>query len=314
MTVMDRLVVMFGGSGFLGRYVAQRLLAAGARVRFAERDPRRAFFLKPLGGLGQTQFVAADVTHEESVARAVTGADAVINLAGTFREMDDVHVAGAANVAKAAAAAGAGAFVHVSAIGADAESDSDYGRTKGEGEAAVRAALPGATILRPSVMFGREDKFVNRFAGLMRALPVLPVIRGGAKIQPVYVGDVAAAAAAALLDPQAHGAKTYELGGPQVFSLAELNRAIAAETGRTPLLVDVPDAVAGPIARITGWLPGAPITWDQWLMLKRDNVVSTGAVGLSAFGIAPTSLASVAPAWLVQYRRHGRFGGVKGAA
>lgn len=305
---MDRLVVMFGGSGFIGRYVAQRLLAAGARVRFAERDPRRAFFLKPQGSLGQVQFVTADVTHAESVARAVVGADAVINLAGAFDHMFDVHKDGAANVAKAAAAAGVGALVHVSAIGADAEGRSDYARSKGEGEAAVRAAFPGATILRPSLVFGREDKFVNRFAGLIRALPVVPVIRGAVKLQPVSVADVAAAAAQALLDPADHVGKTYELGGPQVLTMAELFAWIARETGRDPMMAEVPDAVAAPIARLTGWLPGAPITWDQWLMLTRDNVVSADAQGLSAFGIVPAPLASVAGGWLVQYRRHGRFG------
>lgn len=311
---MDRLVVMFGGSGFVGRYVAQRLLAAGARVRFAERDPRRAWYLRPQGGLGQVQFVTADVTHAESVARAVVGADAVINLAGAFDHMFAVHKDGAANVAKAAAAAGVEALVHVSALGADAEGRSDYARSKGEGEAAVRAAFPVATILRPSLIFGREDRFVNRFAGLIRALPVVPVIRGAVKLQPVSVGDVAAAAAQALLDPADHAGKTYELGGPQVLTMAELLAWIARETGRDPMMAEVPDAAAAALARLTGWLPGAPITWDQWLMLARDNVVSAGAPGLAAFGIAPTPLAAVAPGWLVQYRRHGRFGGARGAA
>jgi uncharacterized protein YbjT (DUF2867 family) len=310
---MDRLVVMFGGSGFIGRYVAQRLLAAGARVRFAERDPRRAQYLKPLGGLGQTQFVTADVTHAESVARAVTGADAVINLVGAFDHMFEVHRDGAANVAKACAAAGVGALVHISAIGADAEGQSAYARSKGEGEAAVRAAFPAATILRPSLVFGREDKFVNRFAGMMRNLPVLPVLRGAVKLQPVSVADVATAAAQALLDPADHAGKTYELAGPQVLTMAELQQWIAVETGRSPLFVDVPDVAGAALARL-GFLPGAPITWDQWLMLANDNVAAADAPGLAAFGIAPTPLATVAPGWLVQYRRHGRFGGAKGAA
>jgi len=310
---MDRLVVMFGGSGFIGRYVAQRLLAAGARVRFAERDPRRAQFLKPLGGLGQVQFVTADVTHEASVARAVTGADAVINLVGAFDHMFEIHRDGAANVAKACAAAGVETLVHVSAIGADAEGRSAYARSKGEGEAAVRAAFPAATILRPSLVFGREDKFVNRFAGIIRALPVLPIIRGGVKLQPVSVADVAAAAAQALLDPADHAGKTYELAGPQVLTMAELQRWIADETGYSPMIVDVPDVAGAAIARF-GFLPGAPITWDQWLMLANDNVAAADSNGLAAFGIAPTPLATVAPGWLVQYRRHGRFGGAKGAA
>lgn len=312
---MNRLVVMFGGSGFLGRYIAQALLASGARVRFAERDPRRAWFLKPLGNLGQTQFVAADVTHRESVVRAVQGADAVINLVGILSgKFDKVHVEGARNVAEAAAAARVSTLVHVSAIGADARAESNYARTKGEGEDAVRKAFPAATILRPSVIFGREDGFINRFAGLIRALPVLPVIRAQAKFQPVYVGDVAQAATGALLDPEAHAGKTYELGGPQVMSMGEINAWIARETHRHPLVADVPDAAAGAMARLAGWLPGAPITWDQWLMLQKDNVAAADAEGLSAFGITPTPLAAVAPGWLVQYRRHGRFAGVKGEA
>lgn len=310
---MDRLVVMFGGSGFIGRYVAQRLLAAGARVRFAERDPRRAFYLKPQGNLGQVQFVTADVTRAESVARAVTGAHAVINLAGAFDHMFEVHKDGAANVAKACAAAGVESLVHISAIGADADGRSAYARSKGEGEAAVRAAFPAATILRPSLVFGREDKFVNRFAGMMRALPVLPVIRGAVKLQPVNVADVASAAAQALLDPADHAGKTYELAGPQVLTMAALQQWIADETGRSPMIVDVPDVAGAAIARL-GFLPGAPITWDQWLMLANDNVAAADAPGLSAFGIVPSPLAAAAPGWLVQYRRHGRFGGVKGAA
>ncbi len=310
---MDRLVVMFGGSGFIGRYVAQRLLAAGARVRFAERDPRRAFYLKPLGSLGQVQFVTADVTHAESVARAVTGADAVINLTGAFDHMFEIHRDGAANVAKACAAAGVESFVHISAIGADAEGKSAYARSKGEGEAAVRAAFPAATILRPSLVFGREDKFVNRFAGMMRSLPVLPVLRGAVKLQPVYVADVATAAAQALLDPADHAGKTYELAGPQILTMAELQRWIAEETGRSPMIVDVPDVAGAALARL-GFLPGAPITWDQWLMLANDTVAAADSTGLAAFGIVPTPLANAAPGWLVQYRRHGRFGGVKGTA
>jgi uncharacterized protein YbjT (DUF2867 family) len=313
--VMDRLVVMFGGSGFIGRYVAQRLMAAGARVRFAERDPRRAVYLKTQGDLGQAQFVAADVTKPASVARAVAGADAVINLVGVLAgDFDKVHVDGAANVAKAAADAGVAALVHVSAIGADSESPSAYGLSKGEGETAVRAAFPEATVLRPSIVFGREDQFVNRFARMIQIAPVLPVIRGAAKFQPVYVGDVADAATKALLDPQAHAGKTYELGGPEIATMADLNRRIAEEIGRDPMIVEIPDAVGGALATFTGWLPGAPITRDQWLMLQTDNIVAPGAVGLSAFGITPTPLAAVAQGWLVQYRRHGRFGGSKIAA
>lgn len=311
---MDRLVVMFGGSGFLGRYIAQALLASGARVRFAERDPRRAWYLKPLGNLGQTQFVAADIRHKDSVARAVQGADAVINLVGILSgKFQAVHADGARNVAEAAAAAGVPTLVHVSAIGADATAQSAYGRSKGEGEQAVRKAFPAATILRPSIIFGREDQFINRFAALIRALPVLPVIRGQVKFQPVYVGDVAQAATKALLEPEAYAGKIYELGGPEVMTLAGINQWIGKEIGRQRLSVDVPDAVAGAMARLGGWLPGAPITWNQWLMLQKDNVVAPEANGLSAFGISPTPLAAAAPGWLVQYRRHGRFAGMKNA-
>ena len=302
---MDRLVVMFGGSGFVGRYIAQALLAQGARVRFAERDPKRAWFLKPQGNLGQTQFVTADITRPESVSQAVRGADAVINLVGVLKgNFRKIHVDGARNVAEAAAAAGVPVLVHMSAIGADAASPSAYGRSKGEGEAAVRAAFPSATILRPSIIFGREDQFVNRFANMIRMFPVLPVIRSDVKFQPAYVGDVAQAAVKALLDPEAHAGKTYELGGPQVLTMGELNAWIASETGRNPAIVPVPDAFSKIFAR----LPGGPISWDQWLMLQRDNVAAAGSPGFAALDIIPMPLAAVAPGWLVQYRRHGRFG------
>lgn len=300
-----QLITVFGGGGFVGRYVVQRLLARGARVRVAEREPRKALFLKPLGGLGQTQFVAADVRDAASVARALQGSDAVINLVGSFDDMFAVQADGAGNVAAAASAASVSALVHVSAIGADGESESRYGRSKGEGEAAVRAAFPAATIIRPSIVFGREDKFINRFAGMIRMLPVVPVIAPGAKFQPVYVGDVADAVVAALGDAAA--GKTFELGGPQVLSMLELQRWIADATGRSPLFVEIPDIVGGALASGFGWAPGAPITKDQWLMLQRDNVVAPGAASLADLGVVPTSLAAVADGWLVQYRRHGRF-------
>ena len=300
-----QLITVLGGGGFLGRYVVQRLLARGARVRIAQRDPRAATFLKPLGGLGQTQFVACDVRDAASVARAVQGSDAVINLAGAFDDMQAVQADGAGHVAAAAKAAGAGALVHVSAIGADPESASAYGRSKGNGETAVRAAFADAAILRPSILFGREDHFINRFAGMMRLAPVVPVIAPNAKFQPAYVGDVADAVVAALGGDAA--GKTYELGGPQVLTMGELLRWIADATGRSPLFVDVPDAIASALATGFGWAPGAPITKDQWLMLQRDNVVAEGAEGFAQLGVTPASLASVADGWLVQYRRHGRF-------
>ena len=305
---MDRVVTLFGGGGFLGRYVAQALLRSGARVRIAQRDPRRAFFLKPLGTVGQIQFVAADVTDAKRVRAAVQGSDAVVNLVGILKgDFEAVHVDGARNVAEAAAEAGARALVHVSAIGADPESPSAYGRSKGEGERAVRAAFPNATIVRPSILFGREDNFINRFAGMARLAPVLPVIAGKAKLQPVYAADVGRAVAMAALDPRSHGGETYELGGPETMTMRELMEWVCETTGRDRSLVDVPDRIASALASATGWAPGAPITRDQWLMLQRDNVAAPGSKGLEAFGLPKTPLEAVSEGWLTAYRRHGRF-------
>ncbi len=303
----DRLVTLVGGGGFLGRYVAQHLLKMGARVRIAQRDPMAAQFLKPLGGLGQTQFAAVDIRQPASLTRALQGSDAVVNLVGILKgDFTAVQATGAGNVAHAAAAAGVRAFVQVSAIGADSASASAYGRSKAEGEAAVRSALPMATILRPSIVFGREDQFINRFAGLIAAAPAVPVLRPQAKFQPVYVIDVAAAIVAALDDPEQYGGKTFELGGPDVISMGALMRWIADATGRHPAFIELPDSVSSLIAGL-GFLPGAPITQDQWRMLQSDNVVAEGVPGIAAFGIDATPMAAVAPGWLVQYRRHGRF-------
>ena len=302
-----RLVTLFGGAGFLGRYAAQALLRAGARVRFAERDPRRAFFLKPLGGLGQTQFVAADILRPDTVRRAVEGAHGVVNLVGTFGAgMERVHVDGARAVAEASAAAGVEALVHISAIGADPTSPSRYGKSKAGGEAAMRGAFPGATILRPSVVFGQEDQFLNRFAQLIARTPVVPVVRGGARFQPVFVADVADAIRFAVTEPGRYAGLTAELGGPDVLTMGALLRWIAATIHRRPAFLPLPDAAGALIAR-AGALPGAPLTWDQWLMLQQDNVVGSEAAGLAAFGVPATPMASVAPAWLVRYRRQGRF-------
>ena len=314
MDMKDRLVTLIGGGGFVGRYVAQALMTAGARLRVAQPRPRDAWFLKPLGGLGQVQFVAADVRMPDTIARAVAGADAVVNLAGVLKgDFPGVHADGARNVAQAAATAGAGALVHFSALGADPASRSAYGRSKAEGEAAVRAAFPNATILRPSFLFGREDQFTNRFASLIASLPVVPVLRGDARFQPAYVADVADAVVAALRDPGRHGGRTCELGGPDVLTMAELFRWLGGAIGRDVPFVDLPDPVGGLIA-LLGAVPGAPITLDQWRMLQVDNVVSPAAAGFADFGIAPRPLASVAPAWLVRYRKHGRFGKLGEAA
>jgi uncharacterized protein YbjT (DUF2867 family) len=304
----DSLVTVFGGGGFLGRYVTQALLKQGARVRIAERNPKDAWYLKAQANLGQIASVRADVTKPETLARAVSGADAVVNLVGSFDNMDAVQAKGAANVAQAAVSGGAGALIHISAIGANASSPSLYGRSKGEGEAAIFSAFPHATILRPSIVFGREDQFINRFAALIRMLPLVPVIGADVKFQPVFVGDVAHAVAAVLVDPATYAGRTYELGGPQVFSMLELNQWITSRTGREKRFIPVPNAIAAAMASLTGWLPGAPITRDQWLMLQSDNVVGPHAKGLSDLGVEATPLDTVARGWLVEYRKHGRFG------
>lgn len=293
-----RLITVIGGGGFVGRYVVQHLLALGARVRIAQRDPRKATYLRPLGGLGQTQFVRCDVREADSVLRAVQGSDAVINLAGSFAEMQAVQADGASHVAQAVRRHNVRIFVHLSAIGADPAASSVYGRSKGDGEAAVRAACPHAVLLRPSIIFGQEDQFINRFAAMIRMWPIVPVIEGKSRFQPVYVGDVADAIVAALA-PTAAG-QTYELGGPEIFSMEELLHWIADATGYDRKFVHVP---GGLIAA----LPGAPISKDQLKMLKTDNIVSASAEGLSALGVTPTALAAVADDWLAKYRQSGRF-------
>ncbi len=304
----DTLVTVFGGGGFVGRYVVEALLRSGARVRVAERRPKNAYYLKAQANLGQITYVAADITRPQTLVAAVAGADAVVNLVGSFADMQRIHVEGARHVAEAAARAGVKTLIHMSAIGADAESPSAYGRTKGEGEAAVRAAFAKAILLRPSIIFGREDAFINRFAALIRAFPIIPVIGGKTKFQPVFAGDVGHAVAALVANPAAHAGKVFELGGPQVLSMREINEWIAAKTGRSRFFIDVPDFAAAALATLTGWLPGAPITRDQWLMLQSDNVVSAKGKGLSALGVVATPLDAVAPGWLLIYRRHGRFG------
>ncbi|HUE79671.1 MAG TPA: complex I NDUFA9 subunit family protein [Sphingomicrobium sp.] len=304
----NQLATVFGGGGFIGRYVCEMLFRNDVRVRVASRNPGRAHFLQPLAQVGQLGFVHADITDPESVAGAVKGSTAVVNLCGVFgRAMQAVHVRGAGNVAAAARDAGAGALVHISAIGADPQSEADYGKTKSEGELAVRAAFPNATIVRPSLVFGPEDQLTNRLAGL-GWLPVLPVIAPKRRFQPVFVRDLAQAIAKAVLDPKRFGGETYEIVGPQVVTMRELHVAIFAATGQNPELVDMPDAIASLLARF-GWLPGAPLTRDQWRMLQRDNVAAEGAPGLEAFGIEPTPLSAVAHEWLGRFTTGGRFAG-----
>jgi NADH dehydrogenase len=304
----EELVTVFGGGGFIGRYVCEFLMKSGVRVRVAQRNPKQAYIIQPLGQVGQFGFVTADITNRDSVRRALRGASAAVNLCGLFgKKMRSVHVDGARNVAEAAREAGLEALVQVSAIGAGLKSESDYGRTKAEGEETVRNAFPEATIIRPSLVFGPEDELTNRFAGMAR-LPFLPVIAAKRKFQPVYVRDLGQAIAMAALDPQRFGGLTYEIGGPQRMSMVELHRAILEITGQTPEIVPLPDLFASLLSKL-GWLPGAPLTRDQWLMLQRDNVPSGELPGLEAFGIRPTPLAAVAYEWLGRFHKGGKFAG-----
>ena len=304
---LPNLVTVFGGGGFIGRYVCEMLLKSGVRVRVAQRDAKSAFFIQPLGGTGQLDIVRADVGNSVSVAAAVAGVDAVINLVAIMGgAMHAVNATGAGNVAKAAMAAGATTLVHISAIGANPDGASRYAQSKGCGEEAVRAAFPSATIIRPSLVFGPEDQLTNRFAGLLAMLPLYPVIAPKTRFQPVYVRDLAAAIAAAALDPTKHRTKTYEIGGPQVMTMHDLTAAIGSAAGQSTGLVDMPDFAASLMSRF-GFLPMAPLTRDQWISLQSDNVVGAKALGLDAFGIDPVPLSAVAPEWLGRFRKGGRF-------
>lgn len=300
----NRLVVLIGGGGFLGRHLAQDLLKRGARVRVAERHPENAVTLKPLANLGQIQFARCSVTDARSVERAVHGADAVVYLVGTFGAgQKALQADGAGLAARAAAAAAARAFVYVSAIGADASSDSGYACTKGQGEQQVLAAFPRATVVRPSVLFGEEDRFVNLFAGLIAALPLVPVFGSEAKLQPLWVDDAARAIGNALEDPAAHGGKTYELAGPEVLSMNDLHRRIAAAQCREARLLAVPDGLAAVFAA----LPGTPMNADQWALLKRGNVAGNTLPGIGKLGVEPKPLGLFLDRWMTRYRKHGRF-------
>ena len=303
------LVTVFGGGGFIGRYVCECLFKAGVRVRVAERHPRRAYFLQPLAEVGQLDLATADIIRRDSVADAVAGASAAINLVGVLKgDFEALQADGAGNVAEEAARAGAASLVHVSAIGADSDSPSRYAASKGEGEARVRAAFRQATIVRPSLVIGPEDQVTNRFATLMSMLPVYPVIAPNTRFQPVYVRDLAQAIADAALDPQTHGAQNYDIAGPQIMTMRQLTEYVAEASGQSPMLFDLPDFAANALSYL-GFLPGAPLTRDQWLLLQRDNVAAKRSVGLEAFGITPTPLAAVAPDWLARFRQGGRFAG-----
>ena len=306
-----RNVTVFGGSGFLGRYIVQRLAHRGVRVRVATREPESARFLQPLGVVGQVMPVQANLRHEGSVRRAVAGADAVVNCVGVLFErgrqgFGALHVNGARRVALAAAEAGVSRLLHVSALGADPESPSAYSRSKAAGETAVRDAFPGAAILRPSVVFGPEDDFFNRFGALARILPALPLIGGGGtRFQPVYVGDVADAAAKLLADPSASG--VWELGGPRVYTFKELMQLVLHETGRRRLLLPLPFGLAKLQAMFLQFLPNPPLTPDQVELLRRDNVVSDGARTLADLGLAATPAEAIVPTYLARYRRGGKL-------
>jgi NADH dehydrogenase len=302
----NRIVTVFGGGGFIGRYVCEHLFKQDVRVRVASRNPRSAYFLQPLAPVGQWGAVHADVKDARSVREAVRGSSAVINLVGILNgPLFATHVEGAKNIAEAAREVGAEALVHISAIGADPDSDAVYGRTKGEGEIAVRAAFPKATIVRPSLVFGPEDSLTNRLAALSR-LPVLPVVAAKRRFQPVYVKDVAKAIALAALDPARHGGKTYEIAGPQVMTMEDIYAISARSAGREPDLVELPNFASAFLSWF-GFLPGAPLTRDQWKMLQRDNVPAKRSKGLEAFGIEPTALEAVAPQWLSRFRTGGRW-------
>ena len=306
-----RLVTIFGGSGFLGRHTVRALARAGWRIRVAVRHPNSAFFLKPAGAVGQIAAVKCDVTDPDQVAAALTGADAVVNLTGILfprgQSFEEVHCDGAQNIAEAAARARLGALVHVSAIGADSESRSHYAQTKGEGEARVRAAFPAAVILRPSLVFGPEDDFFNRFAGLARISPILPLIGGGrTKFQPVFVGDVASAVSTALLSEKARG-KTYELGGPMTYSFKQLMQIVCRETGRKRLLVPLPFGLALFKSFFLQMAPRPLLTPDQVRLLRHDNVVSPTALTLSDLGITPNSVEAEVPSYLWRFRAKGEY-------
>jgi len=313
-TVMEQQrVTVFGGSGFIGRYVVERLADQGAVVTVAVRDPEQAKFLRPLGQVGQVTPIAANVHDAAALARAVDGADAVVNLVGILfkrgrQTFQSIHADAPAAIGRAAADAGVQRLVHVSAIGARTTAWSEYHRTKGAGEEALREQFPKATILRPSIVFGPEDGFFNLFGALARLLPVLPLYGGGkTRFQPVYVGDVAAAAVNAFADASAAG-KIYELGGPAVYTFAELMEIVLAQTQRRRLLLPVPFAVGQIQATFLGLLPKPPMTRDQLLSLKTDSVVSEEALTLADLGVQATALEAIVPTYLHRYRRGGRLG------
>lgn len=312
---MQNLVTVFGGSGFIGTQVVRQLAKAGWRIRVAVRNPNLAYAMRLQGDVGQIDIVQANLRNPASVRRALEGATAAVNLVAVLYEtgrqgFQAVHVMGAKTFAEAARAEGVGRVVQMSALGADLESDSKYARTKAEGEAEVRALYPDAVVIRPSVVFGPEDDFFNRFAQMSLLSPALPLFGGGeTRFQPVFVGDVAQAVVAAVSRPECAG-QTYELGGPGVFSFRQLMELIGAETGRRRLLLPLPHAVAGMIGAVAdlgAFLIKPPITADQARLLKTDNVVSGQYPGLAELGITPTTVEAVLPTYLYRYKKGGQY-------
>lgn len=322
---MSKLVTIFGGSGFVGRYIARRMAKEGWRVRVAVRRPNEAIFVRPYGAVGQVEPILANIRDDASVAAAIAGADAVVNCVGVLTErgknkFEAVQAEGAARIARLAAEAGVGQLVHLSAIGADAESDSDYARTKAEGEAAVLENFPGAVILRPSVIFGTEDEFFNRFAKMTKLGPVLPLVGGESRFQPVYVDDVAKAAVAGVLGQAAPG--VYELGGPDVESLHDLMVKMLKVIRRRRLIVNLPFWVGsvmafgfGAMQALTvGLIHNGILTRDQVRQLRRDNVVGEGAKGFADLGIEPTDMDAVLADYLWPYRPGGQYSDLQASA
>jgi uncharacterized protein YbjT (DUF2867 family) len=313
MQMSDMRVAVVGASGFIGRYVVKRLAARGDVIAAIMRDAEAGRFLQPMGDVGQIARIRATVADDRQMTAALAGNDAVVNLAGILYERGAqrfavVHHEGARRVGRIATAAGVKRVVHISALGAAAGSPSRYAQSKAAGEAAIAEAFPGVTILRPSVVFGPEDDFFNRFGAMAQYLPALPLIGGGnTRFQPVYVGDVAAAVVAALDDPATVG-RVYELGGPQVYSFRELMQVVLHETRRKRPLIAVPWSIATLQAAFLEHLPVPLLTRDQVRLLRSDNVVAPGAATLQDLGIQPTAIDAVLPTYLDRYRRGGWFG------
>ena len=303
---------VFGGSGFIGRQIVKRLAQRGVVVRAAVRDPEGALFLKPMGQVGQIAPIAADIRSETSVAAAVAGVDLVVNAVSlgvqTRRHrFADVHVQGAKRVARLAAAAGVKRLIHMSGIGSDPNSDSAYVAARGHGDRAVKEAFPAATLLKPSVVFGPGDHFFTTFAAMARLSPALPLFGGGtARVQPVYVGDVADAAMKALDDPASAG-HAYELGGPTVYAYRELMALLLQTVERKRLLIAVPERIALIMAAFASLVPGKPLTRDMVKLAVADNVVGVGARSFKDLGIAPTTVEVILPTYMDRYRKSGRW-------